>query len=79
MSLPPQKSKRNSDIYSEDWVNKLADKYNERQTERMTNMYKWYYLPANKWFRNRKEVKDYLGGTIQFNVALRRRDVIFIQ
>ncbi len=44
----------------------------------MNNMLKWYYLPANKWFKNRKEVKDYLGGTYQFNVALHQRDVIFI-
>ena len=44
----------------------------------MNNMLKWYYLPANKWFKNRKEVKDYLGGTYQSNVALHQRDVIFI-
>ncbi len=39
----------------------------------------WYYLPKNKWFSNRKQVKDYLGGTYQFTQALNRRDVIFIK
>ena len=39
---------------------------------------KWYYIPENKWFKNRKEVKQYLGGTLEFNNALRRRDVIYI-
>lgn len=40
---------------------------------------KWYYLPDGKWFENRKQVKDYLGGTLQFSEALKRRDVIFIR
>ncbi len=44
----------------------------------MDNNLKWYYLPTNKWFVNRKEVKDYLGGTCEFNIALHRRDVIYI-
>lgn len=39
----------------------------------------WYYLPENKWFENRKQVKDYLGGTFQFNQALRKRLVIFVK
>ena len=39
----------------------------------------WYYIPANKWFENRKQVKDYLGGTFQFNQSLKRRDVIYIK
>lgn len=45
----------------------------------MTKDNKWYYIPENKWFLNRKEVKQYLGGTYQFNNALRRRDVIFVK
>lgn len=45
----------------------------------MDNSNKWYYIPENKWFTNRKEVKQYLGGTLEFNNALRRRDVIFIK
>lgn len=39
---------------------------------------KWYYKPTDKWFNNRKEVKDYLGGTCKFNHALKNKDVIFI-
>jgi hypothetical protein len=38
----------------------------------------WYYLPDRKWFSNRKEVKDYLGGTYPFSQALKKRDVVFI-
>lgn len=45
----------------------------------MDNTNKWYYLPHNKWFNNRKEVKQYLGGTLQFNQALKKKDVIFIR
>ena len=44
----------------------------------MDNKRVWYYLPEKIWFNNRKEVKEYLGGTFQFNQALKRRDVIFI-
>lgn len=44
----------------------------------MENKKNWYYLPANKWFENRKQVKEYLGGTNKFNQALRKRDVIYI-
>ena len=40
---------------------------------------KWYYIPHNKWFQNRKQVKEYLGGTYQFNIALSKRDVIYIK
>lgn len=40
---------------------------------------RWYLIPENKWFSNRKEVKQYLGGTLQFNNALSKRDVIFIK
>lgn len=45
----------------------------------MNNIKRWYYIPDSKWFSNRKEVKQYLGGTFQFNEALRTRDVIFIK
>jgi len=39
---------------------------------------KWYHLPTNKWFNNRKEVKEYLGGNYYFSIALSKRDVIFV-
>lgn len=39
---------------------------------------KWFYKPHNKWFENRKQVKDYLGGISKFNHALKNKDVIFI-
>lgn len=45
----------------------------------MENKNKWYLITDNKWFENRKQVKEYLGGTYQFNEALRKRDVIFIK
>ena len=38
----------------------------------------WYYLPSNKWFNNRKEAKEYLGGTYYFNIELRKHNIIFI-
>ena len=39
----------------------------------------WYYIPHNKWFENRKQVKEYLGGTFAFNRALNKRVVIYIK
>lgn len=41
-------------------------------------MFKWYYIPDNKGFMNRKEVKEYLGGVNNFNRALRKKEVIYI-
>ena len=38
---------------------------------------RWYYLPDNKWFNNRKEAKEYLG-ELKFREALNVRDIIFI-
>ena len=40
---------------------------------------RWYYLPHKKWFENRKQAKDYLGGVNKFNTALKKRDIIYIQ
>ena len=40
---------------------------------------RWYYIPEKKWFENRKQAKEYLGGTNAFNAAFNKRDIIFVQ
>lgn len=40
---------------------------------------KWYFIPENKWFENRKQVKEYIGGNYEFTKALKNRDVVFIK
>lgn len=39
---------------------------------------KWYYRPDNKWFSNRKEVKEYLGSVSLFRREFKLKNVIFI-
>lgn len=39
----------------------------------------WYYKPADKWFDTRKQLKDYLGGTKEFNEALKNGDAVYFR
>ena len=36
------------------------------------------YLPLNKPFRNRKQAKNFLGGTNKYNIALNNGQILFI-